>query len=390
MPSTVSIVGCKDFVPDAVYRAISDSVNLAGGLDVAGKSVLLKPNMLATASPEQAVSTHPEFLRAAIRVMRDRGASRILVGDSPAFQSTDAIGMWNGLKPVALQEGAEWVDFGNPFDVETPQALLVKRFTVARVVTEVDVVVSLCKLKTHGLMYFTGAVKNLFGIIPGLRKSALHMRFPGKVEFGTMLADLTLAVRSSYAIMDGIVAMEGAGPYAGKPRKLGLVLAGADIFAVDWVASSIIGYDPLDIPYLRVAAGGSVKQPGAPSVSNPYGFEPSGISTSGLAPESVQLKDFKLVRVVDDDQAIKKGPLSRAFRNLMVLRPVFNRKLCVLCGACVKICPTKALDVIASNKVRNPKAGRNMIAIDYHACIRCYCCHEVCTEHAIDLRRRLL
>jgi len=377
MPSTVSIVRCKDFEPDAVYRAVSEAVSQAGGLDVAGKSVLLKPNMLASASPAQAVSTHPEFLRAAIRLVRDLGAKRILVGDSPAFQSTDAIGMWNGLKPVALQEGAEWVDFGNPVDVETPEALLVKRFAVARVVTEVDVIVSLCKLKTHGLMYFTGAVKNLFGIIPGLKKSALHMRFPGRLEFGTMIADLTLAVKSTYAIMDGIVAMEGAGPYAGTPRQVGLVLAGAGLFAVDWVASSLIGYDPMDIPYLRVAA-----------TNTPYGFDPAGVVTVGLLPGSVRIPDFKLIRVVNDSQAGKKGPLSEAVRKFMVPRPVFSRKLCVLCGACVKICPAKALSIVDSKAVQNAKSGNKMIAIDYDMCIRCYCCHEVCTEHAIDLKRR--
>jgi len=384
MSSTVSIVRCDNFEQAALYRSLSEAVSQAGGLDVAGKSVLLKPNMLASASPAQAVSTHPEFLRAAIRLVRELGARRILVGDSPAFQSTDAIGMWNGLKPVAIAEGAEWVDFGEPVEVETPEALLVKRFSVAKVLTGVDVVISLCKHKTHGLMYFTGAVKNLFGIIPGLKKSALHMRFPGRTEFGTMLADLTLAVKSTYAIMDGIVAMEGAGPYAGTPRQVGLVLAGADLFAVDWVAASIIGYDPMDIPYLRIAA---TKKPDGPA-PNPYSFDPAGIVTAGLSPGSVRIHDFKLIRIVDDSQTGKKGPLAEAVRKFMVPRPVFSRKLCVLCGACVKICPAKALSIVESNTAHNPQVGNKMIAIDYDTCIRCYCCHEVCTEHAIDLKRR--
>ncbi len=373
MRSTVSIVACADYSLGPVLQAIADAVDLAGGLEVAGRSVLVKPNMLASASPRQAVSTHPEFLRALIRVLKARGARRILVGDSPAFQSTDAVGQWNGLKPVTLEEGAEWIDFDDPVDVPTPEALLVKRFTVARVVTEVDLVLSLCKLKTHGLMYFTGAVKNLFGIIPGLRKSSLHMRFPGKAEFGTMLADLTLAARPAYAIMDGIVAMEGAGPYGGEPRQVGLVLAGESLFAVDWVAASLIGYDPLDIPYLRAAA-----DPGLP-----YAFDPAAIKTAGPPLESVRIRDFKRIRIVDDGRHGKASFRARLSREILVPRPVFNRKRCVLCLACVKMCPAKALSVAGADP------GRRHIAVDYSACIRCYCCHEVCQEHAIDLRRRL-
>jgi uncharacterized protein (DUF362 family)/Pyruvate/2-oxoacid:ferredoxin oxidoreductase delta subunit len=381
MQSTVSIVACADYSLEPVLRAVSDALDLAGGLEVAGRSVLVKPNMLASASPRQAVSTHPEFLRAVIRVLHARGARRILVGDSPAFQSTDAVGQWNGLKPVTLEEGAEWIDFDDPVEVQTPAARLVKRFTVARVVTEADLVISLCKLKTHGLMYFTGAVKNLFGIIPGLRKSSLHMRFPDRLEFGTMLADLTLAVRSSYAIMDGIVAMEGAGPYGGEARQLGLVLAGASLFAVDWVASSIIGYNPLDVPYLRAAADTPLNEAGdAPS---PYGFDPAGITTAGLQPAAVQVKDFKRIQIVDDGKEGKKGLWTRLSRDIMVPRPVFSKKRCVLCLACVKMCPAKALSVGVS------KTGSRSIAVDYSACIRCYCCHEVCPEHAIDLKRRL-
>ncbi len=383
MPTAVSIVACADFSLEPLLRAVSDAVDLAGGLEVAGKSVLLKPNMLASASPKQAVSTHPEFLRAVIRVLKSRGARRIIVGDSPAFQSTDAVGEWNGLKLVTLVEGAEWVDFDDPVEVTVPEARLVKRFTVARVVTEVDIVISLCKLKTHGLMYFTGAVKNLFGIIPGMRKNALHMRFPGKLEFGTMLADLTLAARPSYAIMDGIVAMEGAGPYGGKPRQVGLVLAGADLFAVDWVAAALIGYDPVDIPSLRAAVGTPVSGPSAGVVAaRPYGFDPAGITMAGLPLEEVRIRDFKRVRIVADSQQQNKGLWARLSREIMVPRPVFSKKRCILCLACVKMCPAAALTVIASN------TGRKSIAVDYSKCIRCYCCHEVCPERAIDLRRR--
>lgn len=371
MASNVSIIKCADYDFEAVAGAMKAAVDSAGGLDVAGKTVLLKPNMLATADLQGAVTSRPEFLRAAIRLVRDRGARRILVGDSPAVHSGDTVGLKSGLKPVALEEGAEWVDFTDSVEVAVPDGRLVKRFTIAKAVAEADCVISLCRLKTHSFMYFTGAVKNLFGAIPGLQKSAFHLRFPGKREFGAMLADLMLAVKPSYALLDAIVGMEGPGPRNGSPRQIGVVLAGANPFAVDWVACSLVGYDPLDIPYLREAAGDPV-----------YGFDPGSIAHAGVAPELVRVDDFKLVPIVRNDAPRSKGPAGRLLRNLTVPRPFFLRDRCIACGACVKICPGSAL------VIESEPHGRKYVAVDYQKCVRCYCCHEVCPEDAIALRRR--
>jgi len=372
MKATVSIVRCGGYDREAVVAAVAEAAQEAGGLDVAGKTVLLKPNLLATAEIDAAVTTHPEMLRAAIRLVKGRGAGRVLVGDSPAFQSGDAVGIKCGLKPVALEEGAEWVDFSETAEVGVPDGQLVKRFAIARVVAEVDCVISLCRLKNHSFMHFTGAVKNLFGAVPGLQKSAFHLRFPGKPEFGAMLADLMLAVKPHYAIMDAIVAMEGPGPRNGSPKQVGLVLAGADLFAVDWIASSLVGYDPMDIPYLAAAVG------------NPaHGFEPAGIETVGLSLEEARVRDFRRVPIVADSSRKWSGPVRSLFRNLGVPRPFFSQEKCVLCGACVRICPAGALAISGEN------GSKGFIAIDYSKCLRCYCCHEVCPADAIALKRRL-
>lgn len=372
MSETVSIVRCADYEKKSVERAVAEAVKEAGGLDVAGKVVLLKPNMLGTTGSSKLAASEPEFLRAAIKTLRAGGASRILVGDSPAVQSGDLVGMLSGLKAAALEEGAEWVAFGDPVEVAVPDGSLVKRFSLAHIVTDVDCVVSLCRLKTHNFMYFTGAVKNLFGAIVGLQKSAFHMRFPGKAQFGTMLADLVLAVKPCYSIMDAIVAMEGPGPLNGTARKLGLVLAARNAFALDWVASTLVGYDPMDIPYLRAASRGSA-----------YGFDPKAIEVAGLSLEAARVAGFKLIRIVHSELLVEKGPFGRAIRNLAVPRPFFSRERCVLCGACVKICPAAAL------KIEAERGGGKYVAIDYSKCLRCYCCHEVCPADAIDLKRRL-
>ncbi|MBN2875551.1 MAG: DUF362 domain-containing protein [Spirochaetales bacterium] len=386
---SVSLVACEGYGRDEVQAAVERAVELCGGFDLAGRTVLVKPNMLGSASVERAVSTHPEMLRATIRMALSRGASRVLVGDSPAFQSTDMVGVYNGLKPVALEEGAEWVDFGEAITLDNPGGTLVHSFEVASVVTRIDAIISLSRLKTHSFMYFTGAAKNLFGMIPGLRKSQLHLRFPRKSEFGTMIVDLVTALASAlaqssasppvYAIMDGIVAMEGAGPYNGDPRKLGVVLAGDNVFAVDWAASSLIGYDPMDVPYVRAAA-----------TTNACGFDPAHVQLAGLDPAQVHTAGFKRVQVLADDgddtgSGTLLSRLSHTIvRNLTVPRPFVDAKTCVLCGSCVRICPAHAMSFLSGDR-----AKKRSIVIDYSLCIRCYCCHEVCPEGVISLKRRI-
>ncbi|MEI6876848.1 MAG: DUF362 domain-containing protein, partial [Spirochaetota bacterium] len=187
MKAQVSIVRCSDYETAAVDAAVKKACDDAGFPDAAGKTVLFKPNILMGAEPEKAVSTHPAVLRAAIRYAKSRGASRVWVGESPGFQVGTAAFRKSGLLAVAEEEGAEWVDFSDAVQVDNPEGKVVKNFTIARAAMEADILVSLCKLKTHTLMYYTGAMKNLFGCVPGLQKPQFHMRFPERLRFGQML-----------------------------------------------------------------------------------------------------------------------------------------------------------------------------------------------------------
>jgi uncharacterized protein (DUF362 family)/Pyruvate/2-oxoacid:ferredoxin oxidoreductase delta subunit len=369
----VSLQYCPSYDnQDLVDAAVALAADEAGGIDPSGAVVLLKPNLLNASAPERAATTHPAVLRAAIRYFKARGAARILVGDSPGWQPMDLVGKTSGIMEATRSEGAEWAQFSDSVSVDVPGARLVKRFDLARPVVEADLVVSLPKLKTHGLMYFTGAVKNLFGAIPGLNKSAFHLRFPGRQEFAAMLADLMLAVKPGFAIMDGIVGMEGLGPNSGHPRQVGLVLASADNWSLDWVASQLIGYDPATIPYLGLAA-----------LDERYRFRPEHIRTTGEDPAARRLKDFELIRVLKTTDFFQRhlpGWLHSIVKNATVARPVFLDEPCVRCGACIRICPAAALSFTDQHKAPT---------VDYQACIRCYCCHEVCPEDAIALNRSL-
>ena len=365
----VALVSCESYDPITVTRAVVQAFDLAGGPDPAGKTVLIKPNLLNASLPDKAVTTHPEVLRAAVRLFRARGAARILVGESPGWQSASLVAARTGARAVVEEEGVEWTDFTDSVVLEVPDGRVVKRFEVARAAVEADMLISLPKLKTHKLLYFTGAAKNLFGIVPGLGKSLFHMRFPERREFGAMITDLFLASKPAFALMDSVVGMEGPGPGNGTPRPLGWLIASRDCLALDWAASELIGYKPEDIPYLGDARNRGILHPGE-------------IEVRGLDPVRERVSDFKRIHVLHDNDFFRAhlpGFIHRITRNLAVERPAFSDRRCVACAGCVKICPAGALSF---------REGKKAPMVDYSACIRCYCCHEICPADAISLIRR--
>jgi uncharacterized protein (DUF362 family)/NAD-dependent dihydropyrimidine dehydrogenase PreA subunit len=368
MKSQVSIVRCPEYELPAVEAAVRQACDAAGFPEVAGKTVLFKPNILRGAEPERAVSTHPTVLRAAIRYAKSRGAAKVLVGESPSFQVGNAAFKKSGLLDAAAEEGAEWVDFSDGVQVDNPEGKLVKNFTIARAAVDADVLVSLCKLKNHRLMYYTGAMKNLFGCVPGLQKSQFHLRFPERASFGRMLTDLNLALRCEFSLMDAVVGMEGPGPSAGTPRQVGAILASRDPVALDRSACRIIGLDPRLVVNLEDALGRGV-----------WIGSDDDIEILGTRPEEFRIDDWKMV----PRDSTSRREMPSVMRNLVVGRPFFSRNKCIACGACVTICPGKALDLVPDPKAK----AKRRIEVDYTKCIRCYCCHEVCPEDAIVVRR---
>ncbi len=363
----VAILSCSEYCADSILETLEKAVDAASFPSVKGKRILLKPNILTGAAPEKAVTTHPEFLRGAIALLKKRGAGTLYVGDSPGVGSPNVAARRSGIRRVVEEEGANWVSFKDETRVEVPQAVKQKRFFLTSILKEVDMVFTLPKMKTHGMLYFTGAVKNLFGLVPGLKKSKFHMSFSGKDEFGAMLIDLLLAVKPSYALMDGIVAMEGPGPGLGYPRELGLILASPDPLSLDWAACRIMGYRGEQIPYLKEGLQRGL-------------FKPEAIEYPFLKAENLIVKDFKRIRVLKDTGFLKEilPPGIYGFlKNMILPRPFFRAQTCTMCNKCLTICPVDALE----------HGGKKKILINYQKCIRCYCCHEVCPADAVRLGR---
>ncbi len=372
MMNEVAIERCRAYDPELILDTLENMIGKTGFPEVCDKRVLLKPNILSGSAPEKAVTTHPSVVRAVIRLLKARGAASILVGDSPGVGSADKAGRNSLIAQAVIEEGARWAPFREEELIQAPDGLKQKQFYLTKALNEVDILISLPKMKTHEMMYFTGAVKNLFGLVPGLKKSRFHLNYPEKEDFAALICDILDTVKPDYAIMDGITAMEGPGPGSGSPREVGLLFASSSAPALDMAAASIMGYKIEEIPIFR-----EILRRGR------WLDSPERISYPLLTWEELVIPDYKRVKVLKDTGFFKKAvppAVYKAVRNLYVPRPFFKVRPCILCKKCVDICPAEAL---TAHSMKDPVK----ISIDYSKCIRCYCCHEVCPVDAIRIGR---
>lgn len=375
MNATVALVRCDTYDEREVFAAVGRGLELLGGSGVfarSGEHVLLKPNLLAPASPDACVTTHPAVFSAVARHLAATGA-RLSYGDSPAVGTLQMAARKSGIAAAANACGVQPADFSAGRDISAPDGRVIKRWHIAEGVAAADAVVSLPKMKTHALTRMTGAVKNQFGCIPGLRKGEFHARMPDVRRFAEMLVDLTVALAPRLYVMDGIVAMEGNGPRGGDSRPMGVLLLSADPVALDATACRIMALDPRLVEVLSAGerAGLGV-------------WREEGIEVVGEPLESFVAEDFAVNRSpLSTTGRPAPAALSRLARDLVVPRPVILPERCTRCGTCVQVCPVdpKAVDW----QCPGGAAGGRPPAYDYRICIRCYCCQEMCPDRAIEV-----
>ena len=384
--SLVVLARVASYDRDAVGRAIRRSLELLGsqlcldgpviardaavdgaaGSHVVGadRPVLLKPNLLAPVAPEECVTTHPVVFAETARALRER-AHPLSYGDSPGFgHHLAAAARRCGLGAEAAALGIPLAEFALGADVHRPSAVVHRSFHLAHGVLGARALVNLPKLKTHGLTTMTGALKNMFGVIPGFRKAEYHVTHPDLEGFSRMLADLNGLVRSSLVVMDAIRGMEGNGPRGGVPVDVGLLIVSADPVAVDAVACRIAGIDPARVPLLAMAEEAGVGH------ASPGRIELRGDPVEGLAPRRFALPPSHLATKVPRF-------FFRAAKTLMVPKPAIIVSRCRRCGDCVRACPV-------APKALAQEAG-GVPRYDYGQCIRCFCCQESCPHKAIEI-----
>lgn len=375
MHSLVSLQQVANYDPPQVLNAMRRCLEPLGGMRAfvrPGQRVLLKPNLLGGFAVEKAVTTHPAVVRAAILLAQEAGG-RVRVGDSPGVGSLAYVAKACGLAPVLEETGAELADLNQPGEFESPSNTVAKRLVLAKALEDTDVLITLPKLKTHGQMTMTGALKNQYGLIPGTLKSQWHFRLQQSRWLAELILDIHRLARPALAIMDGVIGMEGKGPSGGRPRFLGAMLASADLAAVDTLACLLIDLEPRFVPLLEAARR---RQLGATSLAE--------MEIIGEDWRTLRVTDFEKVSELVDLLRIVPLPMPLLdwIRQQWTARPRINPALCNRCGICQKGCPVPES---AIHPLSPPEDQ-----VNDRTCIRCYCCHEFCPNHAIELKQSWL
>ena len=360
--SIVSLVQCSTYSYEHVVKAIKNSMQNIGGLErfiTPGTKVHIKPNLLSAKEPDKAVTTHPTVVRAVVDIVHKLGGE-VTIGDSPAGISRPIEEYWEktGIMEVAQQTAAELVRFEKKTVIE--RIINGNSYFIAKAISEVDVIINLCKMKTHSLTLFTGAIKNMFGIVPGVRKGEFHKEAPKVKEFSEILVDIFETVKPQVNIMDAVVAMEGNGPSSGTPKHVGFIIASTDAVALDSVAASLMGFNSGEILTTQIAHSRGLGQHDLDNI------EFCGIDINELERQDFQLPSNRFIQFIPEF-------LMKLMGQLIWIRPKAIAQKCERCGLCIKNCPVNAMT-----------AKDGVPEIDYNQCIKCFCCDEICPHNAID------
>ena len=354
-----AITRCGSYDSTIIHDAIKEIIRNTDFPDVKGKTVLLKPNILSDNIPEKAITTHPAVVKEIGRIIREMGAGRIIIGDSPGMQTGPFRPKLSGMIEAAAEIGAEIADFRNNPRMHERDGF---RFPMASIIDTSDVVISIAKFKTHQLMSATGAVKNMFGTIPGLNKSPMHFRYRTPESFARFIMQVFSECHVDYAFIDAIIGMEGPGPGNGDPRHVGLMKGSENAYALDKAEAMIMGYE--SVPLIATA---EKAEPGITDSDYPL-----------LKPEDTIISDYK--RIGEGKKNTLRSIVGATIINAFHRhgsdrpRPIFDADKCKACSRCVEICPAKALSI---------KDGH--VSFEKKKCITCYCCHEVCPFDAIKV-----
>lgn len=361
----VTLKACRTYDESAVQHAVDALFELCGGADRfirPGQRVLVKLNLLMKRTPDQATTTHPAVAKAIVRTIQRMGAIPILA-DSPGGPYTKGMlaGVYEacGMNAVAQETGCELNDDFSVTSRYLESGTAARHLDLIGVLDHVDAVITVGKLKTHGLTTMTGCVKNLYGTIPGTTKVEYHARYQDVALFSDMLLDICAAVKPCFSILDAVVGMEGEGPSGGRPREIGALIGSSSPHAADAVGARLIGLQPQQVTTLEAALN------------------------RGLLGEYTLLGDPiepMIIRDFDIPMGLRRGSwvrmmnaLPQAFRP----RPVFTHKRCDGCGTCVRACPAETIHMDSNHRPH----------VDVKTCIRCYCCQELCPKTDVEVRR---
>jgi uncharacterized protein (DUF362 family)/NAD-dependent dihydropyrimidine dehydrogenase PreA subunit len=353
----------KVLIHQASYENVRQAVDRAFELfplELRGKSVLIKPNVLRASEASEGIVTHPAVLRAVVEKVETMGPAAIVVGDNPGLFSYGANEA--SFQQTGLMEAAKgyYQNIGNDsLQVDfNPEFMPV--VSLSRIVLEADIIISLPKFKTHGLTVITGALKNSYGFLPGAQKAKLHQAGGSPERFHEVVVEVFRLRVPDFFLVDAVVGMEGNGPASPDLREVGLILASDNAVALDAVMATMMGCEPGLLRFLQKA--------------REMGLGPYDLNQIEVIGELKKLPNFKLPPL-GGEAILQNETIQSMICQKALLRPQADPELCSGCGTCIAQCPVSALSM-----------NGDLPQVDADTCITCFCCQEICPEKAITLR----
>ena len=353
----------KVMIHQSNYEDISSAVQRAFELfpvEITGKKVLIKPNVLRSSDVSEGIVTNPALVRAVVDKVEKLNPQSLIVGDNPGLMSYGA--NEQSFITTGLMDASKgyYRNIGNESVKLTFNPRFMEHLSVSKAVMDADVIISLPKFKTHGLAVVTGALKNSYGILPGAQKAALHKAAGNPHTFHEIIVEVFKIRPPDLFIVDAVVGMEGNGPASKELRDMGLVLASDNAVALDSVVATLMGCDPGKLRFLQKA--------------NEIGLGDYDLQRIEIIGKLSPIPDFKLPPL-GGEAILNNAGIQASMSAKISLRPKVDEDLCTRCSTCVDQCPVSALSM----------DGENYPEVDPEKCITCFCCQEMCPEHAITL-----
>ena len=359
-PDRVTILRTGDLSP-VVAEVLKVVDKIQSNFDHAPLKILVKPNVVAPFPPERGVTTNPALVHEICGALKGLGHT-VSMGDCPGGNpgKTEETFRRAGFLDLC---GDNYTNIGQDArEVFFPCRECGKLF-LAGAALEADLIISMPRFKTSSYQFLTGAVKNLYGVIPGTQKMRIHREFPERDDFAGMLIDLASLLPPRIAVIDGGLVMEGNGPIHGDIRRENLYIVSNSIFAADYAMALMMGYDPEMVPTVRLSSERGLL------IQEEIEFNPPG------APES--LPDFVHPVTFSGGAAGDADAMDASVREMVSVRVTFDEDSCVQCGLCAENCPTGSIKM-------NPYP-----VLSQETCISCFCCNELCPTGAARLEKDL-